>query len=651
MAFSAKAQKACFRLLTPQGSQSDTVGCAPFSVQVKSCTTYSNVSSYIVYFKGFGLKPNGSAPLDSGIRYTYTQPGTYRINMLISSNGSGNVLSDSGREDTLGRFIHVIEPETAQVKLEPCNNRRLKLVITKKPYERFIIDYNDGSGKLDTTAQTGMGTQLTLFKQYPLTGTLKATVTIKPLYCGATVTDSVTLIEKFAPPDSIILKPLGNNLQINIARALILDYRFRIIKGNQALADTIPYRKLGPGQYQLLGLNANDPQLCIQVQTKDPCGFGLGAGFLDSATVCNLVLNRNQSSPDRIKMSWAVFGPSDTTLLIRNATTLAVFSDSIQVFTDSLLRCDHIFNYSLLSSYTTKAGGKPVIVSLSNSISIIPSVTRKPPAVKSTLATIGKKNKVKLYWQAPDGIAAQEYFIYRTNPPDTFKTIFHSGKPYLEDPNSGLPAQGVCYRIAYQDSCGNIGYTSNQVCPILLNAKPAPAGNAQYYVSFAPYQPKPDTIVYRYRLEFLDPDMNVLRYQDLPKNLYSLTETGPFPETQVIRWRIKLLNGNNPDSLPIYSNIVEIVQPANISFPDVFTPNADGINDTYRVYGKYIQDFDMQIFNRWGQLVFHSTKIDAEWDGFFNGVPSPLDIYVCVIAATDQAGEKYNFRTTFAIAR
>ena len=43
---------------------------------------------------------------------------------------------------------------------------------------------------------------------------------------------------------------------------------------------------------------------------------------------------------------------------------------------------------------------------------------------------------------------------------------------------------------------------------------------------------------------------------------------------------------------------------------------------------RFVDDFRMRIFNRWGELVFESTDISLGWDGFYRGELSPQDVYV-----------------------
>ncbi len=70
-----------------------------------------------------------------------------------------------------------------------------------------------------------------------------------------------------------------------------------------------------------------------------------------------------------------------------------------------------------------------------------------------------------------------------------------------------------------------------------------------------------------------------------------------------------------------------------IIVPTAFTPNGDGINDQLHVYAFHIASFRMQIFNRWGQLVFSSSNLHDRWDGRIQGVEAEVGAYVWVIEA------------------
>lgn len=53
--------------------------------------------------------------------------------------------------------------------------------------------------------------------------------------------------------------------------------------------------------------------------------------------------------------------------------------------------------------------------------------------------------------------------------------------------------------------------------------------------------------------------------------------------------------------------------------PNTFTPNGDGNNDLFMIYGQDIKVVDLKIFNRWGELVYQSNNQLAGWDGTYKG--------------------------------
>jgi gliding motility-associated-like protein len=64
--------------------------------------------------------------------------------------------------------------------------------------------------------------------------------------------------------------------------------------------------------------------------------------------------------------------------------------------------------------------------------------------------------------------------------------------------------------------------------------------------------------------------------------------------------------------------------------PNAFTPNNDGKNDVFKVYGSSIKEINMRVFNQWGQLLFETKDQQRGWDGYYGGHPQPTGVYVYV---------------------
>lgn len=65
------------------------------------------------------------------------------------------------------------------------------------------------------------------------------------------------------------------------------------------------------------------------------------------------------------------------------------------------------------------------------------------------------------------------------------------------------------------------------------------------------------------------------------------------------------------------------------AYPNVFSPNDDGVNDNFEVFNTCpVLDFKYVVFNRWGAKMFESNNLGEFWDGKFNGQPAETGVYV-----------------------
>jgi len=84
------------------------------------------------------------------------------------------------------------------------------------------------------------------------------------------------------------------------------------------------------------------------------------------------------------------------------------------------------------------------------------------------------------------------------------------------------------------------------------------------------------------------------------------------------------------------------VQPEMIFFvPNAFTPDGDGKNDYFFGEGVGVKDYEMRIFNRWGEMIYHSVGKRDTWDGRVNGIMSPNGVYVWKIMLIGYDGTEY----------
>ena len=85
---------------------------------------------------------------------------------------------------------------------------------------------------------------------------------------------------------------------------------------------------------------------------------------------------------------------------------------------------------------------------------------------------------------------------------------------------------------------------------------------------------------------------------------------------------------------------IDISVEVGYSVPNAFSPNGDGVNDRVFVRGFGVSKLSFQIFNRWGELVFATTDINAGWDGYYKGKLQAQDVYHYAAVVEFYTGEK-----------
>ena len=96
--------------------------------------------------------------------------------------------------------------------------------------------------------------------------------------------------------------------------------------------------------------------------------------------------------------------------------------------------------------------------------------------------------------------------------------------------------------------------------------------------------------------------------------------------------------------------LVEVVR--RIAPPNTFTPNGDGINDTWRIPGlDQYPAAEVLVYDRWGQRVYRSSGYDEPWDGTNNGARLPTATYYYHIRLNQLEGNSPPYTGSITIVR
>ncbi len=96
---------------------------------------------------------------------------------------------------------------------------------------------------------------------------------------------------------------------------------------------------------------------------------------------------------------------------------------------------------------------------------------------------------------------------------------------------------------------------------------------------------------------------------------------------------------------------VRVIPDVHVYIPNAFTPNGDGINQTFEPVVSNVKNMKLRVMNRWGQMVYEGEGLDASWDGNYQGQIAPESIYVYLVEVEGLDGRKYVYDGTVQLIR
>ena len=100
---------------------------------------------------------------------------------------------------------------------------------------------------------------------------------------------------------------------------------------------------------------------------------------------------------------------------------------------------------------------------------------------------------------------------------------------------------------------------------------------------------------------------------------------------------IEVFNDNCNGNPVIPNNATD----GTLFIPNSFSPNGDGTNDSFGAVGENISDFEISIFDRWGERIFLSASIYDHWDGTYRQHKVEQGVYVYKLSYKNNARYVY----------
>lgn len=97
--------------------------------------------------------------------------------------------------------------------------------------------------------------------------------------------------------------------------------------------------------------------------------------------------------------------------------------------------------------------------------------------------------------------------------------------------------------------------------------------------------------------------------------------------------------------------IVDYIISTPPDVPSAFSPNGDGQNDYFQVYGGPFTELEFRIYNNWGELIYTGTTQYPGWDGTREGIAQPMGVYVYTVHVVTPDGKAYELHGDVTLVR
>ena len=98
--------------------------------------------------------------------------------------------------------------------------------------------------------------------------------------------------------------------------------------------------------------------------------------------------------------------------------------------------------------------------------------------------------------------------------------------------------------------------------------------------------------------------------------------------------------------------IIKVIQVEGYDVSNVFTPNNDGVNDIFYFNEWMLNSIYVEIYNRWGEKIYHWNNVNSGWDGkSYSGRHVEEGVYFYRLKATGEDGTLFEENGSITLIR
>ncbi|MDD3738719.1 MAG: gliding motility-associated C-terminal domain-containing protein [Lentimicrobiaceae bacterium] len=413
--------------------------------------------------------------------------------------------------------------------------------------------------------------------------------------------------------------------------------------------------------------NACDSIYTYAIVSVDKCGNKSYGTYMHERS--NIVLDVVEPNicDNSVSMSWNAYNASPKNVVEYSVLRKSGDNDFETIANLSSTTTNYIDSHNLtkngIYTYKIKAKLSNGVEVESCAVSVIYTGVELPDLVYINNATVDGNQVVVTFSHSPENTAKKAYLQRSTTQNGQYTTVntIDFSPNYIPqftsiiDSTAEVNSISYFYKISVPDSCDNNTVESyNTGRNILL-----------YITSNSAY----DNIVNLNWSKYIEWDSRIAKHMIIrinDNNEYdTIAEVGPdvfyyednisaqSPTANNCYKVIAFEDRNLNDSVIIYSesNISCAVKETILSIPNAFKPS--GINRLFKpvINNISIEKYSMQIFNKWGSMIFETDNYVMGWDGETKDGPAPSDVYIYLINFTDTKGIKYQEKGTVMLVR
>ncbi len=252
-----------------------------------------------------------------------------------------------------------------------------------------------------------------------------------------------------------------------------------------------------------------------------------------------------------------------------------------------------------------------------------PNNQREPKERSVKTATVVNDKHVKVEWEKATEPDFDKYQIFRKLNKDTAKfrvytSIQNQDSTRFIDKNVNVDNQSYCYKVKVKDVCGFFSKAGNKGCNIVLKGNSEPF---KHSIGWNPYEKWPFGVDHYtiYRSNPLE-DTTFKAIAEVNGSKVNYLDNNLNYDVGLYWYKVKADRGlgkstDDSSTWVSQSNTIKLIQAPHLRVPNAFTINQDGLNERWGVTPVFVKDIHIQVFNRWGSLVFETKDKHESWQG------------------------------------